>query len=135
MAEKARERSKKYYYNNKAKCSASSRAYVLKNKEKIRLYLKGYGMKYKKPVHSARRRSAYLLMRTYGLTMEQFDAMIIGQLGRCGVCGDALKKPCVDHDHKTGRIRGLLCVRCNVFLGLYDDKPWVVDGLLKYLSK
>ena len=56
------------------------------------------------------------LKRKYGLTLEDFDAMVASQGGGCAICGrtDADN---VDHDHVTGRVRGILCFNCNVAIG------------------
>jgi hypothetical protein len=63
-----------------------------------------------------RRGSAYSRKRAYGLTQEDYDALFVKQEGRCAICGTyaiyLTRTLCVDHDHKTGRIRGLLCDKC-----------------------
>lgn len=68
-----------------------------------------------------RARFVYQLQRRYGLTPTDFDALICAQLGRCATCDRQLGRPGVglhvDHDHATGAVRGLLCVRCNTTLG------------------
>lgn len=63
----------------------------------------------------------------YKLTVEQYEAMLVEQNGVCAICyrpeqveGHRL---CVDHDHKTGKVRGLLCRRCNTMCGQGDDDP------------
>lgn len=58
------------------------------------------------------------LQRTYGINQEQYDQILEVQNGKCAVCGGTRHtKPLhVDHDHKTGAIRGLLCFRCNRFV-------------------
>ena len=61
----------------------------------------------------------------FGITPDDFDKMFIQQNGRCALCGrpepdvqyGRTRKLNVDHDHKTGRVRGLLCVQCNTLLG------------------
>lgn len=56
-------------------------------------------------------------MRQYGLTVEQYDIMLVAQSGRCNVCTIPMLKPNVDHCHETGRVRGLLCWSCNIAIG------------------
>ncbi len=57
-------------------------------------------------------------MKRYGITAEYFNEMYDLQEGRCGICDKPFqKRPDVDHDHKTGEVRGLLCRGCNVGLG------------------
>ena len=64
------------------------------------------------------------LKTKYGITIEDYNAMLKSQKCRCLICGehqDDLKKIlCVDHCHKTNRVRGLLCDNCNKFLGFYE---------------
>lgn len=67
----------------------------------------------------------YKFFKLYGITLEDRQAMWIKQKGNCGICTKPMIGPknCnLDHDHKTGRIRKLLCARCNYYLaGLEDD--------------
>lgn len=64
--------------------------------------------------HSAR---AYRLKVKYGITVEQYDRMLKMQRGKCAICSrvPAKLRLSVDHDHKTGRVRGLLCWTCNKY--------------------
>jgi hypothetical protein len=76
---------------------------------------------------------AYLYKTQYGITIEEYDQMVVNQGGRCKVCGTDTpnchhKRFVVDHNHKTGVIRGLLCSTCNTGLGNFFDNP---DTLLK----
>ena len=59
----------------------------------------------------------------YGLEPEQLALMYAAQNERCAICG-ALKKLYIDHDHATGRVRGLLCNRCNLRMAAADDAEW-----------
>jgi hypothetical protein len=61
--------------------------------------------------------------RTYGVTADQFDAMMLRQAGCCAICQEPMGTPAVDHDHDTGRVRGLLCRRCNTGIGMLADDP------------
>jgi hypothetical protein len=58
----------------------------------------------------------------YGITPEQYDAMVLSQEGRCGICECPLTETGthLDHSHVTGKVRGILCNRCNVGLGYYE---------------
>jgi Recombination endonuclease VII len=71
--------------------------------------------KQKLPNHKQQR--AHKLKHLYGLTVEQWDAMIIAQAGLCNLCDEPMKNPHVDHSHITGEVRSLLCLRCNTILG------------------
>jgi hypothetical protein len=81
-------------------------------------------------------RNAYLL-RTYGITEEQYAEMHWSQGGKCAICKRkaALGTLVVDHDHKSGRVRGLLCrLSCNYrLLGRQDQKPEIFLSAYAYL--
>lgn len=79
----------------------------------------------------------------YGITAEQYAAMLETQNGVCAVCDQpekavmqgVLMKLAIDHDHDDGHVRGLLCARCNRALGLLGDSPELVKRLLAYLEE
>ena len=74
----------------------------------------------------------YLLnrLKKYNLTIEQYNKLIIEQDNKCLICGKPQenKKLAIDHCHTTNKVRGLLCSRCNLGIGLFKDDP---DLLLK----
>lgn len=72
--------------------------------------------------------------RAYGLTSDQYKAMMALQHGGCAVCGEPPQKWCVDHDHVTGKVRGLLCNHCNAALGLFKDNPAALQSAIYYLA-
>lgn len=77
------------------------------------------------------------LKRKYGITLDQYDEMLTAQGGCCAVCGREPRPDIalhVDHDHQTGRIRGILCFRCNNSLGDLDDDPVLLRKAAGYLS-
>jgi hypothetical protein len=61
----------------------------------------------------------------YGITYEDYDRMLLQQNGVCAICGTPPKKNrlAVDHCHKTKKVRGLLCFRCNYGLNWFQDNP------------
>lgn len=73
------------------------------------------------------------IKRRYGLSIEQWDAMLIAQSGRCGICLDPMQDPHVDHDHSTGAVRELLCSSCNNGLGRFRDDPERLERAAAYL--
>lgn len=82
-------------------------------------------------------RSAALL-RTYGITLEQYEEMLAAQNGGCAICGgqnDDGRKLYVDHDHTTGAVRGLLCIRCNRAIGCFLDDPAHLTAAISYLQR
>lgn len=79
---------------------------------------------------------AWHLRHTYDLTIEQYDAMVLAQNGMCAICQGPPpgKFPLVvDHDHDTGRIRGLLCNTCNSLMGRWGDDPEILMAAARYL--
>lgn len=80
-------------------------------------------------------------MRT-GVSPDEYEAMLARQGGVCAICGrpemgrhgTGRKKLAVDHDHRTGATRSLLCSRCNLALGMLLDSPVLVAAALAYLT-
>lgn len=73
------------------------------------------------------------LKEKYGLSFEEFTSMLETQIGLCKICLLPMDKPNVDHCHLTGKIRGLLCVKCNTGLGKFNDDPELLKVALQYL--
>lgn len=76
------------------------------------------------------------LSRQYSITMDDFDFMVIAQRGLCAICGkeDGIRLH-VDHDHATGRVRGLLCGSCNRAMGLFHEDPVRFEAAGAYLRR
>jgi hypothetical protein len=70
----------------------------------------------------------------HGLTVDQYQAMVKEQGGLCAICGGAMKRICIDHDHETGAVRGLLCHNCNVALGHLRDSPALLRAAADYVE-
>lgn len=74
------------------------------------------------------------LFAAYGITRKEWNALLENQSGACAACGCVPEKTLqVDHDHATGKIRGLLCGACNLALGMLNDSVTRIDNLAKYL--
>lgn len=79
-------------------------------------------------------------LRAYGLTLDDYTAMLTAQGGRCAICGaassDATKRRlAVDHCHGTGRVRGLLCGKCNIGIGQFNHDPDLLTKAIEYLRE
>lgn len=79
------------------------------------------------------------LAKLYGITLADYDAMLAAQSGLCAICsagepGGNANHWHVDHNHQTGRVRGLLCTRCNIGLGYFQDDPDRLANALAYLA-
>jgi hypothetical protein len=76
------------------------------------------------------------LPRAYGISVQEYDKLVKNQDGKCCICGEIPKRwLVVDHCHKTGVIRGLLCDDCNMALGRFKDDPVLLTKALEYLLK
>lgn len=71
----------------------------------------------------------------YNISLEDYKSMSIAQNNRCIICGRTSKKRLVvDHDHKTGAVRGLLCNYCNTGLGSFMDNISFLESAIQYLK-
>jgi len=70
----------------------------------------------------------------YGITQEEFDKMVKDINNICQICGLDMKRPCLDHDHATLQIRGILCSKCNMAIGLLGDDYKIVESAANYLK-
>ena len=85
----------------------------------------------------------YSLKYRFGITLEQHTDLYTKQSGCCAICGKQLTQfaestdlssvACVDHNHTTGEVRGLLCNHCNTAIGLLQENPVILNNALSYL--
>ena len=121
-----KESAKDYYKGHQEE----RKAYRMKHRERARTYMKKYKQDWK--------------VNRYGLGKVGFDSLMIEQNGVCAIClqpetrrqktgvADAL---CIDHNHKTGTARGLLCHKCNSAIGLLQDDPLLLEKAKEYIIK
>lgn len=77
-----------------------------------------------------------VLKHKYGITEEQYTAMLVKQQNACVLCGSTfIEVPRVDHDHETGKVRELLCGICNSGLGYFKDNIQTLENAIAYLRK
>ena len=77
-------------------------------------------------------------LKLYGLTLETYDLLLKAQGSVCAICKQpSLAKPhlSVDHNHLTGKVRGLLCVKCNAGLGSFGDNIEMLAKAIAYLKE
>lgn len=87
------------------------------------------------PAHRRERRGAERKSR-YGVTVEAFEKMRADQDNRCLICAEEFTDaPHIDHDHRTNRIRGLLCSGCNLGLGHLRDDPSLMRKAAEYVEQ
>jgi hypothetical protein len=92
---------------------------------------------YKDPENRRRQREIQL-RRRFGISTEKYEELLLKQSGVCAICKkleELDRSLAVDHDHKTGRIRGLLCTKCNTAIGLLNEDPVVLVNAQKYLQE
>lgn len=114
--EKYNEQVRKNRAKRREAIRSRSREWLASNKERA----KGYGL------------------RRYGITLEQFNAMFEAQGSKCAICSTTDngvgRSFYVDHCHHSGRVRGILCHKCNSGLGAFRDDAQIVGKALEYLS-
>jgi hypothetical protein len=118
----------------RAKHAAETRAYYAANRDRIRARERFRNQRLKATV------GPYWLKYKYGLTTETLNAMIEAQDNRCLCCRTQFglfkaHQPYVDHCHKTGRVRGILCNQCNSLLGKANDQPKILRACARYLER
>jgi hypothetical protein len=79
--------------------------------------------------------SHYKRQRKYGITPEEFGALAAAQNHRCAICDRAIEPLCIDHDHHSGKIRGLLCNGCNVGIGYLGEDPARLRAAAHYVKR
>lgn len=114
------------------KVKARNQAWREANRDKIRDSSREY---YQKNVagqydREARRKSH--VKNTYGLSLDEIKRAEVDQEGRCAICRSEVKLH-IDHDHETGKFRGLLCGPCNRGLGMFKDNPDLLISSAAYL--
>ena len=112
------------------------RMWTEKNREKYNKWAREYHRKnkwkYDTPEFKRKLRS-YHLKRTFGITIEEYENLLKKQENVCAICKNNMifkRKLDVDHDHKTGKIRGLLCSNCNGSLGWYEKNKKMIENYL-----
>lgn len=133
--EKRRAESREERQRNRDKWIAYSRAYRAANPEKHAAYVRKWREKNRESVLATH-------LRQYGITLDEYNRMLIDQGGCCAICGarEGRSKAGgvrlhVDHDHATGKARGLLCGTCNRGIGQLGDDPARVRAAVRYLER
>lgn len=127
---------KEYRIKNIEKIKAKSLVYYEYHKEENRKR----AAKWQKENSERYRRWLYehSLIKNYNITIEDYKKMLNDQNGVCAICFREDKKGrklCVDHNHDTGKVRGLLCGNCNKLLGMAGDDKKILSRSIKYLEE
>ncbi|MBP7118572.1 endonuclease VII domain-containing protein [Candidatus Woesebacteria bacterium] len=129
----ALEQGKLYYQSNKERITDRNKEYYNKNKDSIRSYQKKWNE------NNKFKRQEKDIKRKYNLSLEEFNILFNKQNKSCAIC--LIKLPDgfhsnknVDHDHETGKVRGLLCNKCNMGISLFGDSKIVLANAITYLQ-
>lgn len=122
-----------YYKNNKDAVKLQQQEYYKKNKSEINDKNR---LRYAKNKEAA---AAYHRQTKYNVTTEQFNAMLSEQQNKCCICHKSFqdlsqKARHIDHNHKTGQVRGILCTNCNTLLGHAKDSINILNSAINYLT-
>jgi hypothetical protein len=141
-SERNKEHKKNWYAENKdnedykARRLETGRRLYLQNPAKYRE--RTYQWAADNPEKVKRTKSATHLRKTYGITIEEHEALFAKQKKRCGICKSLTsngKGFHTDHCHKTRKVRGILCSSCNLMLGHAKDNIVTLKAAIKYLNK
>ena len=106
------------------------KAYYYANKKKINAQSKKYQQRHPRRIWAA------TIKYRYGITTEQYFEMLKDQNGGCAICGKIFDRALdIDHCHRTGKIRGLLCNNCNQAVGRFQDSIENLKKAITYLEK
>ena len=128
--DKYKESNKKTYLKNKGKRSKYKLEWQRRYRKEHAEEAREYARLYKRKKQQAHR------LKWYGITQEMYDFLKQRQNNRCGICGrEFINKtsPQIDHCHKTGKVRGLLCWNCNIRLGYLENETFQAQAK-KYLQ-
>jgi len=128
----------KFYLDRRSKdgCTSSckacqremKRSWAQRNKEKS----KDYAAKYRKL--NPDKEKNYKLKKKYGISLLTYQELIKKQNKKCGICKRNTKLY-VDHCHNTKNVRGLLCHKCNIAIGMFNDNKKIILNAINYLSE
>lgn len=124
--------SKWRYHNNKdwrKEVLRKSAIYQKENREKVNKYRRAYYKRNKEKYKN------WELQRKYGISLGTFKKMLQRQRNRCALCRKKRERFVVDHSHKTGKVRGLLCHRCNGLLGVVEAINGYLKRVASYLAR
>lgn len=121
-------RSQRYYFKHKEQIKLWKKVYRAKNRSKINEYKRKYYAINKDKNRNGR------LKQDYGITLQEYNELCKKQSNICPICLMKQELLVVDHDHKTGKVRGLLCSSCNKALGFLKDNTGLLERAIGYLK-
>lgn len=144
LTEKCRITKARYRATEKGKANDKKHDLKQRGTEKRKNYLKMHEQlpktkarrkAYKEKPENKEKKYIKSLMRFYNMSKEEYDKLFEKQTGKCAICfSESKTKLCVDHSHATGKVRGLLCKKCNSAIGLLQDNTEFLYRAIKYLQ-
>lgn len=129
-------RVKEYRRRNREACRKSHRKWRAKNPKKVKQSAK---KSYRRNIKNRRN---YNLKKLCGITLDEYDCIFEQQNGVCAICGKVemqknqygIRRLSADHNHATGKMRGLLCNNCNRFIGFCEESVEILEKTIRYLE-
>lgn len=135
--QKAKEYAQQYTQNHRKEMKERLYDWRKRNPEKSKAIYKKYSQSEKGKTKNRRFAKKKRLL-SYGITEEILENIKRKQNGRCAICGKIIneftKDFAIDHNHKTGEVRGLLCMNCNIGLGAFRDNKTIMRKAIDYLD-
>lgn len=120
---------REHYQSNKQKYRENRKIYYELHKDAIHSYKVNWQRSNPDKVKNSQ------LWHEYKIRLEEYNIILLSQNGVCKICKQTSSQTlAVDHDHNTGKIRGLLCKSCNTGLGLFEDSIERLKNAIEYLS-
>ena len=132
------EGNKVYRLANAEKVSSYRKNYYVEHQEVEKTKMKDYREKKTTSTDARKQQRERRLKKDFGLSLEHYDELLQQQNNVCAICGNPnqTKGPlAVDHNHNTGKIRELLCIRCNMGLGAVNEDISILTAMIEYLKK
>lgn len=129
---------KEYKIKNKEKIAQKEKEYRKVNKEKIKIRVEKYINDNREIIKNK------VIFKKYGLTSQEYNNLLLECNNLCSICKNSettkhrngnIKSLSIDHCHKTGKVRSLLCTNCNIVLGKFNDSIKLFENTISYLKK
>jgi hypothetical protein len=129
--ERVKKLNKEYTERNYDQVTASQRAYQENNSEELLKKHRVYNLDKREEIHAKH------IKKKYKLSIVEYNDILEYQGGVCDICGgtNGDKHLFVDHNHTSGKVRGLLCKKCNSAIGLFRDDIGILNEAIAYLKK
>jgi hypothetical protein len=133
--EKVKAKSREYYEANKDRQKEQRNTWRKSNQDKMNEYNRAYRYRNRAQPHRGK-------IKQYGLTLERYNTLVSQTGDNCPICGvqfdwvnrHKANRPCIDHCHKTGEVRGIICGKCNAAIGMFSDSVETLGKAIQWLQ-